>query len=385
MAGFLLRLALVYPSFFEYRHLTHTHSHIAMLGWGYTILTAFINHSFIKEDILLKKYKILGVFTQLTIIGMLCSFPFQGYGWMSITFSSFFLLSTYIYCFFVLKNTKTEAKKEISYDFLKISLFFLVFSGIGIWLLPVSIALYGKNSAQYNAAIYFFLHFQYNGFILSVLAAFFLKYIEKKSLFLENSRKILTFAYFLAILGSVCLSWTELFNGNIVLYLIGGGSVLLLLYLWGELMRIYFTIKEKKDTFLSVFLILFFIKTLFLGLSAIPSLAKQLFFNMDLVIAYLHFTFLGVMFVGICFVLKTFFGIYFPKWVLFSYFLAFLITEALIGYKGLAIWFNLPFFGSYFKWLAAASGLFLVSAGAFFYIIVKTKALPNRKANSVNP
>ena len=50
--GVILRFAYIFDFNFEYRYIVHTHSHMALLGWVYTILTSLISYFFIEE-----KYK----------------------------------------------------------------------------------------------------------------------------------------------------------------------------------------------------------------------------------------------------------------------------------------------------------------------------------------
>ena len=91
LLGFSLRMSYVTDAFFNVRHVTHSHSHVGLLGWIYTILTSLICQYFLKEEDR-KPYRILFLCTQVTILGMLFTFPFGGYYLYSIIFSSLFVL-----------------------------------------------------------------------------------------------------------------------------------------------------------------------------------------------------------------------------------------------------------------------------------------------------
>ena len=91
LLGFSLRMSYVTNTFFNVRHVTHSHSHVGLLGWIYTILTSLICQYFLKEEDR-KPYRILFLCTQVTILGMLFTFPFGGYYLHSIIFSSLFVL-----------------------------------------------------------------------------------------------------------------------------------------------------------------------------------------------------------------------------------------------------------------------------------------------------
>lgn len=353
--GILLRSAYVISPFFNYQFLLHTHSHIAILGWIYTIITALLNHSFLEEKSQ-RKYRKLFIFTQITLIGMSFSFPWQGYGFFSIFFSSLFLLASYCYSYFFLKNISFDKKKNPSYKFVRASIFFLLFSSIGIWALPVIIATLGKESPMYQSSIYFFLHFQYNGFILTALTALWVQKLEK----ISNNIKLTTCYYgvLVGILGTLFLSWTGLFQTQ-WMYWIGGISAVIWLISLLIMSYLYFQ-KIKKSVLLSIFVGMLLVKTIFLSLGIFPYVVKRIFFNTDLIISYLHFTFLGVIMFGILYFLKEKLKIILSFWSILIYTIAFLSTEILIFYKGMAIWFGFNLPTNYFNLLFIFSCLYLI-------------------------
>lgn len=79
----------------NYRFIVHTHSHIALLGWVYVAITTLLYKLFVQTPIADKKYRYVFGLTQLTLIGMLWTFPFQGYALFSIIFSTLFLFASY--------------------------------------------------------------------------------------------------------------------------------------------------------------------------------------------------------------------------------------------------------------------------------------------------
>ena len=100
---------------------------------------------------------------------MLCSFPFQGYALFSIVFSTLFLLASYWFTWFFLKHTPVALKKTNSYKCMRISLWYLVISSLGPWALGAIMNTLGAQSIWYRLAIYFYLHFLYNGWMLLAL------------------------------------------------------------------------------------------------------------------------------------------------------------------------------------------------------------------------
>ena len=90
--------------------------------------------------------------------------------------------------------------------------------------------------------------------------------------------------------------------------------------------------------------------------------SQPIFANPDLMISYLHLNFLGVITVGLLFFLKAYGMMKINGWSVLIYLVAFLLTEALMAYKGFSVWLGLPIFDDYFLFLAVASVLFFVPA-----------------------
>ena len=186
LLGVTLRLFAVIDIPATYKFLVHTHSHVALLGWVYTALITLIYYVFIYPAKVSKKYMLIFWFTQVTILGMLLSFPFTGYALFSIIFSSLFLIASYWFVFFFFKQCPSNLKKTRSYKLIRISLWYMVISSIGPWALGIIMNTAGSGSAWYRNAIYFFLHFQYNGWFLVAITGIFLYILEKRSFVLPD-------------------------------------------------------------------------------------------------------------------------------------------------------------------------------------------------------
>lgn len=180
--GVVLRLSPLYPLDFNYHFLLHGHSHTALLGWIYLMLYTLIVHHFIPEEKQQNRYyTCLFWITQIAVTGMMISFPFQGYGLYSITFSTLHIFCSYFFCYKIWK----EQRPVSLYDgiLLKTALVFLLLSTIGVWSLGIIGASGTKNASLYQAAIQFFLHFQFNGWfifgLLALLANRYHNYIKR--------------------------------------------------------------------------------------------------------------------------------------------------------------------------------------------------------------
>lgn len=382
LLGLSLRVSYIADVFFNIRHVTHSHSHIGLLGWIYTILSSLICQYFLRETDR-KPYFILFLCTQFCILGMLFSFPFGGYFLYSIIFSSLFIICTYWFSIFFLKRSKkynfirfsisksidVENDKPLSLKFVHWGIYFLILSSIGIWLLPVAIVKAGKGSDWYNSALYFFLHFQYNGWFLAVLFGLLVGEIEHKSLLNSKRLKGALYNFVIGTIGSVTLSWVGFFNEPI-LYIIGNISGFLLLASIFELYRAYMQL-EKPAFLMQMFLLLCMLKTIFMFLGSFPWIAEVVLPNREFVISYLHFTFLGVIGFGVLHFLEKNLHIYFPYWSLSLYTTAFVGSEILITYKGIAILCELFVPDNYYLLLVVFSSLFFIAVGYWCYIIFR--------------
>src|SRR5690606_13243371 len=96
--GLLLRLAHVTElSWMDFRNMMHGHSHTAMPGWLFLILYAIILDRFLPAaEVRKKKYDVFFWITQVSVVGMMISFPIDGYSAVSITFSTLQLLTSYV-------------------------------------------------------------------------------------------------------------------------------------------------------------------------------------------------------------------------------------------------------------------------------------------------
>ncbi|QOG01796.1 hypothetical protein [Flavobacterium sp. MDT1-60] len=173
--GLMIRFAYLFPfKSINYIYLLHAHSHVAMLGWVYIVIYVLTVHFFIPKDKSDKPiYNQLFWITEFTVLGMMISFPIQGYALFSIVFSTLHILLSYVFCWLVWRDHSKD-KKGVE-KLLIASILFMVFSTFGVWCLGPTINMLGKQSVFYQIAIQFFLHFQFNGWFLFAVLALFLK------------------------------------------------------------------------------------------------------------------------------------------------------------------------------------------------------------------
>lgn len=366
LLGAGLRLFVIVDFPVEYRYIVHTHSHIALLGWVYVALTTLLFKLYLAQAGVSNTYRKIFIFTQVTLAGMLLTFPFQGYALFSIIFSTLFLVASYFFAGLFLKKVAPELRRRFSFKLIKWSVIYLVLSSIGPWFLGIIMNTLGSTSVWYKMSIYFYLHFQYNGwFILALLGILFYfleeigfetqQHTQRLWLYLFNSSVLLTF--FLSTL------FTE---PRPVFYILGGLGALLqtlvLVLVVLRLLPVWNTFRTQLKKGVGAMLLtagfLLAVKSDLQLLSSLPFFARLAFQNIDFVIAYLHFVFLGVVSIALfAFLVQTGLLKLSRKWYLL-YLMAFLLTESLIVYKGLSIWLKWPLFENYYLILSLGSLLF---------------------------
>ena len=155
----------------HFKHLMHTHSHIALLGWLYNAALIILQYTIFKK----KEGAFNTVFwlSQITFLGMMFSFPFQGYAFASITFSSLYLFCSY-YLVYILFKESFRIENSYVVKFVQWGGIYLVLSSFGPFSLGFIMAKGLIDTFWYKLSIYWFLHFLYNGFFVFVVFGYLL-------------------------------------------------------------------------------------------------------------------------------------------------------------------------------------------------------------------
>lgn len=305
LLGTLMRLSPFSSLLINYQHLLHAHSHVAFQGWIYTALFLLITKLYLSnQQIINGKYLLQLKLTLFVILGIMFSFFFQGYGLFSILFSSLFQLLNYWFVFRFLRDIKKNdqiIKHSFSLKFIKVSLWMMLLSTLGPWAVGILSANGLGGSEYFNAALYFFLHFQYNGwFSFAVLGIFFF-ILEQKNISLQN--KHLNFFYLLftaAVIPSYSLSLLGMsFRSYFIAfgYISGAMQLFALYYLFKFLMANFQLIKRIFNAWifslLKIVFIAFSIKMLLQIASVFPFLESFAFSNRYFIISYIHLVMIG--------------------------------------------------------------------------------------------
>jgi hypothetical protein len=152
-------------------------------------------------------------------------------------------------------------------------------------------------------------------------------------------------------------------------YLLAGvGSVLQIVsfvILWKLIINNNRALKKSLTNFEGTLLktvgILFLLKLVFQFMGSFPLVSEIIANNLDFVIAYLHWIFLGIVSISIFAFLNHFNLLRISKPNYLVYLIAFVLTESILFYKGLVVLNNKPLLENYFGYLTFASAIFLIA------------------------
>jgi hypothetical protein len=382
LIGVALRSYPLFPiSFPSYKNLLHAHSHFAFGGWVMPVLFVLVMKYFpeLANRIAYRHLKNISVLLLFSAYGMLLSFPFQGYAAVSISFSTLSIPSSF-YMAIVFWKAPAKISNPVSIRFLKAGLFFLVLSSIGPFATAPLIAMGKAGSAFYYNAIYFYLHFQYNGWFTFAILAVLYKMLERKNLGINGTHVYYLFtiacipAYFLSTLWS---------HPPALFYIIAMIAAVI------QVVAIFFLLKDiqqlkwKKKFITRIFktaIFFFVLKNLFQLFSSIPAIADLAYTHRNFIIAYLHMVLLGfISAFALAAILKgnEFYITPVMKRGVYLLFISFLCTEILLVLNAAGINIQVPGF-SYQQLLLLFSlffpvGIFFIwnSSGRLFVYQVK--------------
>lgn len=300
--GVLMRYKIGFEfPYFSQKNIQHAHSHFAFVGWiTHTLYVLMIN--FIQSKISIgyhKQYKTLLITNLLCAYGMLISFAVQGYSFLSIAFSTLTIVIACFFTFYFFKDLKKLESDNPCTAWFKSALWFNIISSIGTFYLAYMMASKDFNENWYLAAIYFFLHFQYNGFFIFTCMGLVHDKIQK-ALPSYKHDAIIFKLFFISFIPAYFLStlWANL---PVWLYIIVVIAAFVQVIAWikfiGKIRNSLssLTYLTKFTQYLFIFVAAAFSIKLVLQLgSTIPVISNLAFGFRPIVIAYLHLVLLAV-------------------------------------------------------------------------------------------
>lgn len=302
LGGTLRYKIAFYLPFVDQQNLLHGHSHFAFAGWVtqalMTLLVGYLSDKTSKNYF--PKYRWLLYFNAITAYGMLISFPIQGYGSVSIFFSTMSVFASYYFAFVFWKDLSRLPVHFVSDSWFKLALLGNVISSAGPFSLAYMMASHHMLQNWYLASIYFYLHFQYNIWFFFTCMGLLSYRLSALGVSEESLRKIFScFAiaavptYFLSVL------WWHI---PVWLYIIVVLAAVCQLVGWIQmifLVKKHATLIRNQIAPFSKILFIFSgvalsIKLLLQTASVIPAISRMAFGFRPIVIGYLHLVLLGI-------------------------------------------------------------------------------------------
>ena len=286
------------------KYLMHGHSNFAFVGWVAMALMILMVRYLIRNNVETnyKKYNRILIAEVVASYAMFIFFIIQGYDFWSITFSIVTILISYFFIFFYWRDLNKVSGAGFSQIWLKTALVLWAFSSLGAFMLAYLMANHIMIQDLYIASLYFFMHFQYNGWFLFACFGIFFSYMHRLGLFriaLLSKRLFMIMVimvvptYFLSVLWlrlPLALHWIANISGFL--------QLIVLLYFF----KLISVIKKRENIKFNwstkwlwrLAAIAFILKIILQMLSTITFLSHFAFGFRPVVIGYLHLSFVGI-------------------------------------------------------------------------------------------
>lgn len=304
LLGSILRYKIAFSlPFIDQKNLLHAHSHFAFAGWVSQILMCLLLYALSNDTIewenKIKKFEKIFLLNLITAYGMLITFAYQGYAVYSIIFSTASILVSYWFAFSVYPLIKESNIHVITKKYFYAALLFNVISSLGPFSLAFMMVSHSVNQDYLLGAVFYYLHFQYNGWFLFVIFGTLNEQVAKQTENFEFKRNfnVLIVAAIMTLFLS--LPWIDKQNMlGIVLFAI----VIMQLMVFISFLRSTeegsgppLILNSKiKIPLKRIFTFAILIKGVLQILILVPSLDQYAFGLRPVIIAYLHLVLIGV-------------------------------------------------------------------------------------------
>lgn len=287
----------------DQRYMMYGHSNFAFVGWVAIALMALMVRYLVRAGVTTNyiKYRWILIADLIAAYGMMVAFFVQGYDFWSNTFSIITILISYVFIVMYWRDLRHVQDKNFSIAWLKAALALWAFSSFGAIWLAYLLANRVMIQDLYFSALYFFLHFQYNGWFLFVCFGIFFSYLGRQQADLYKISKRLFITMAVLVIPSYFLSIFWLKLPDVVIYtanIAGIAQILILIYF---IMMVAQVVRNRQIRFHTstrwlwgMVSFAFIIKLILMTLSTIPYLSQFAFGYRPVVVGYLHLSFIGV-------------------------------------------------------------------------------------------
>lgn len=322
-----------------------SHSHFAFYGWVTSAIYLLVGNYL---SVVLKKevrpFQWILTLNLIGSFGMLVTFLYGGYYWLSIAFSAVCLFTGFLYFFVLLQYRRIV--NSWAFRWILAGAFFAVVSALGIF----SIAFFSSRKDEflvfYRASNYFYLHFQYNGFFLFSCIGLLLNYVKQKGVFID--KRYLKYGYYSLLIScffGVGLSFLWAVESSLFAtfcQVIGGvqliGFFVLVKSLFQAVSKTVANHSTVLKTLFALFSFAYLIKFVLQFLSAFQVFGQAAFLNHDVIIVYLHLVLLLGISLNLVYLIAKEFNLDSDKKLAFAMFcvaISVLLYVLLLGVKAL--------------------------------------------------
>lgn len=299
--GLLMRYKIGFEfPYLDQKNLQHAHSHFAFTGWvGHTLMVLMVWLLRDSPGINIKKYNKIITLNLIASYGMAIFFVIQGYGVFSIIFSTLSMLVSFLFAYHFILDLKQGKMNALVKNWLKAGTVFSVISSAGTLVLVYLMASHTFSEKLYLASIYFYLHFQYNGWFFFVCMGLFCAFakLEIHQPFFRTVFLIFTISCVPAYLLSTL--WLDL---PMWMYWLCVLSAIAQVFAWFWFVSLLI---RSRNPFIAQLPLLLRRLLIFIGIavsiklllqlgSTIPQMSQLAFGFRPIVIAYLHLVLLAI-------------------------------------------------------------------------------------------
>lgn len=300
--GVLMRYKIGFEfPYFDQKNMQHAHSHFAFYGWIthtlFSLMAAYIEGRGSKQRSLYRWAIWINLFCAY---GMLLAFFAGGYNAVSITFSSLAIFNSFWFSYVFITDLRKHARGEAAATWFIAALLFNALASLGTFTLAYLMASGHIPQHLYLASVYFYLHFQYNGWFFFACMGLATVFLQSFSPAIAQNNKLFWMlasscvpAYLLSAL------WMDL---PLWLYLIVVAAAITQFIAWIAWLKQWWPVRsilrQQLPALLYALLLVVALAlsikfTLQLG-SVIPYVSKLAFGFRPIVIAYLHLALLAI-------------------------------------------------------------------------------------------
>lgn len=302
LLGTLMRYKIGFEfPYFDQKHIQHSHSHFAFAGWIthtiYVLLVFFLQNNS-KAPLNEKRYNLLLSLNLISAYAMLIAFFMFGYNAISITFSTLSVITGYAFSYFFIKDLKKLTQPNLPANWFRAALLLNVLSSAGTFALAYMMATKNLHQDWYLASVYYYLHFQYNGFFIFSCFGLFISRLDISETYVKPLKHVFIL-YCLAVVPAYFLStlWMKL---PVWLYSLVIIAAVLQCIAWAKFLwvvaknRVQIQLPRFANWLFLLVAASMSIKLLLQLGSVIPQVSKLAFGFRNIVIAYLHLILLAV-------------------------------------------------------------------------------------------